>query len=75
MEANKKNLGSDLALVDAHKITPAEYEELPELTPADLYRPDAVWKIGGKKVSPAKGRAAFSSILLPQQQSFFATQL
>ena len=44
MSAKKHVLGSDLARVDAHAITPAEYDELPELTElteADLGR--GVW--------------------------------
>ena len=32
MKENKKNLGSDLAKVDAHVVQPEEYEELPEWT-------------------------------------------
>lgn len=32
MSGNKHALGSDLSKVDAHVITPEEYEEIPELT-------------------------------------------
>jgi uncharacterized protein (DUF4415 family) len=32
MTGNKRALGSNLAQVDAHEITPEEYEEIPELT-------------------------------------------
>jgi uncharacterized protein (DUF4415 family) len=42
-------LRSDLAKVDAHVIRPQEYEELPELTAADLER--AVVKKRGRPVS------------------------
>lgn len=42
MPANKRasprSLGSDLARVDAHRIHPSEYRELPELTPDMLAR-------------------------------------
>lgn len=48
MSASKYALGSDLAKIDSHVITPEEYEEIPELTDewfaqADLYE-------GGKLV-------------------------
>jgi uncharacterized protein (DUF4415 family) len=36
--ASRRSLGSDLAKVDAHKIEPSEYEELPELTDEMLAR-------------------------------------
>jgi uncharacterized protein (DUF4415 family) len=32
MTGNKRALGSNLTQVDAHEITPEEYEEIPELT-------------------------------------------
>ena len=35
---SRRSLGSDLARVDAHVITPEEYEELPELTEELLAR-------------------------------------
>jgi hypothetical protein len=31
MNERKRAMGSDLAKVDAHKITPEEYEAIPEL--------------------------------------------
>lgn len=46
----RPTLRSDLAKVDAHVIRPQEYEELPELTAADLDR--AVVKKRGRPVSP-----------------------
>jgi len=61
MSANKQNLGSDLAKMDAHVIQPEEYEELPEITDKDLKR--GAWKIGDKAVTEAEGRAAFSAAL------------
>lgn len=59
MNANNPVLGSDLACVDGHGIQPEEYAEIPELTEDDLRR--AVWKIGGREVSEAEGRAAFAA--------------
>ena len=32
MSVSKRNIGSDLAKVDAHVIQPEEYDELPEIT-------------------------------------------
>jgi len=46
----RPTLRSDLAKVDAHVIRPQEYEELPELTAADLER--AVVKKRGRPISP-----------------------
>jgi uncharacterized protein (DUF4415 family) len=50
MSANKtkspRSLGSDLARVDAHSISPEEYEELPELSDEMLKR--AVVNKGGR---------------------------
>ncbi len=65
MNANNQNLGSDLARVDAHEILSHEYDELPELTEADLER--GVWKIAGIEVAPAEGKAAFRSALKKQK--------
>ena len=36
--ASRRSLKSDLARVDAHKVKPREYEELPELTEGMLSR-------------------------------------
>src|SRR5438552_2587004 len=38
MTARKRSIKSDLAKVDAHRITKAEYDEAPELTKAMLDR-------------------------------------
>ena len=65
MHANNQNLGSNMAKVDAHEIQSQEYEELPELTEADLER--GVWKIAGKEVAPTDGKAAFCSALKKQK--------
>lgn len=44
--ASRRPLGSDLARVDAHKVQPHEYKELPELTDDMLAR--AVVNKGGR---------------------------
>ena len=44
--ASRRTSGSDLARVDAHRVKPAEYKELPELTDEMLAR--AVVKKGGR---------------------------
>ena len=61
MTAKNSALGSDLARMDAHTITPQEYDELPEITDADMQR--GTWKIGDKVVSQKQGRAAFGAAL------------
>ena len=48
--ASRRSLKSDLARVDAHKVKPAEYEELPQLTEEMLAR--AKVNKGGRPVSP-----------------------
>ena len=45
-----RSLKSDLARVDAHKVMPSEYDELPELTDDMLAR--AKVNKGGRPVSP-----------------------
>ena len=47
--ASRRSLKSDLVRVDAHKVTPEEYEELPELTDGMLSR--AKVNKGGRPVS------------------------
>ena len=54
-------LGSDLAFIDAYENTAADYDDVPELTEADLAR--GVWHIGGHPVSEAEGRAAMAAAL------------
>ena len=44
--ASRRTLGSDMTRVDAHRIKPHEYKELPELTDEMLAR--AVVKRGGR---------------------------
>ena len=48
--ASHRSSKSDLVRVDAHKVTPEEYEELPELTDEMLAR--AKINKGGRPVSP-----------------------
>lgn len=48
--ASPRSLTSDLARLDAHVVTPQEYEELPELTEDMLAR--AKVNKGGRPVSP-----------------------
>ena len=48
--ASRRSLKSDLVRVDAHKVRPEEYEELPELTDEMLVR--ATVNKGGRPVSP-----------------------
>ena len=52
MTEKKRTLGSDLEKVDAHVITPEEYEEIPELTEEWFQQAD--YYEGGKLVR--KGR-------------------
>jgi uncharacterized protein (DUF4415 family) len=52
MSENKRALGSDLNKVDAHQITPEEYEEIPELM--DEWFDKAEFAVGGEVVQPAK---------------------
>jgi hypothetical protein len=61
MSANNQNLGSHLAKVDLHEISPQEYDELTDLTELDIDR--GVWKIAGKEVTPLQGKGAFRSEL------------
>ena len=48
--ASRRSLKSDLAKVDAHRIKPDEYEELPRLTGSMLAR--ATVNKGGRPLSP-----------------------
>ena len=65
MNANKTksphSLGSDLARVDAHVITPEEYDEIPELT--DDFFAGATPYIGEREVSLEEFRAAAKKAL------------
>jgi uncharacterized protein (DUF4415 family) len=57
-------MGSDLAKVDAHKIPPKEYEEIPELT--DDWFAQASPSIGGRPVSDDAWRQAARKIGRPK---------
>ena len=39
-------------------------DDAPELTGAEISRADAEWQVGGKRVTAAKGKAAFREALL-----------
>jgi uncharacterized protein (DUF4415 family) len=64
-ESKQSTVGSDMARVEAHVIGAPEYDELPELTAADLER--GVWSVAGQAVSPAVGKTAFSAKLKKQK--------
>lgn len=69
MTAKSKNISAiDLQKSDAHVIQPDEYDELPELTDADLERPDATWFVGNKIVSREESLAAAGLILTKKQK-------
>jgi uncharacterized protein (DUF4415 family) len=55
MNEKKRTIGSDLAKVDAHEITPEEYEEIPELTEEWFAR--AQLHIGGVPVKRGRPKA------------------
>ena len=46
MNAKSRRIGSNLKKADAHAVTPAEYEELPEVTSEVLAR--AEYRVGGR---------------------------
>ena len=56
MSERKRAMGSDLKKVDAHEITPEEYEEIPELTKEWFAR--AEWRLGGKPLKRGRPKAA-----------------
>lgn len=56
MSENKRVLGSDLTKVDAHKIQPEEYEEIPELGEDWFERAEP--HIGGKPVRRGRPKSA-----------------
>jgi uncharacterized protein (DUF4415 family) len=57
MSANRKST----------KRSSADPDDAPELTGAELSRHGANWKIGGKRVTAAKGKAAFGAALGKRQ--------
>lgn len=46
-------------------------DEAPELTGEEASRPDAIWRIGGRRVTPERGRAAFKARLGKRQVNMF----
>ena len=53
MSAKSRRMGSNLKKVDAHVISAAEYEDLPEVTAEDLAR--AEYRVGGRlKANPRR---------------------
>jgi len=64
MNARKRSLGSNWAKVDAHRIQPHEYDEIPELTDEMIERAD--FFVGGKLVR--KGRAGRPPKEKPKRQ-------
>lgn len=69
MREKKRVLGSDLGKIDAHVITPEEYEESPELGPEFFEQADEYQ--GGKLVQRGRGRpqAATRKVLLSVRYS------
>src|SRR5688572_19369611 len=53
MTANKRKSRTDWSKVDAHQISEAEYEEIPEWTQDQIDRAEIA--IGGKVIRPAQG--------------------
>ncbi len=62
MNANKPVLGSDLNKIDAHVITPEEYEEIPELT--DEFFIQADLHVGGKLIQRGRPKSKQRKVLL-----------
>jgi hypothetical protein len=61
LTAKSPALHSDFEKIDRHEIAPEEYDELPELTDADLDR--ATFRIDGKEVSREEFAAAANAQL------------
>ena len=76
MNANKPVLGSDLNKIDAHVITPEEYEEIPELT--DAFFAQADLHIAGKLIQRGRPKSKQRKVLLsirysPEVVNYFRT--
>lgn len=67
MNGKSKDIGSDLKKVDAYKITPEEYEELPELT--DEFFEEVDECKGGKLVRRGRLKAERRKVLLSARYS------
>lgn len=57
---NRSNTKTDLAKLDAHKITAEEYRDIPEL--GDDFFANAIWTINGKPSSAAEAKKAMETI-------------
>ena len=62
MNVNKANLRDKAPL-----LLDDTFDELPELSDADLARADAVWTMKGVRVDASQGKAAFSAALKKQK--------
>lgn len=62
MTEKRRAIGTDLRKLDAHVITPEEYEEIPELTDEDFAR--GVLHIGGVPVRRGRPKAEKRKTLL-----------
>jgi uncharacterized protein (DUF4415 family) len=78
MKKSRKNSKTNWAKVDAYVNTPADYEEIPELTKewfdaADLYYGNTLIRRGrGRPKKPAKARAKTISLRLdPKIDAYF----
>ena len=66
MTGNSGPTGSDLAFIDAYENTPADYDEIPDMSGVD---PSLVtWKIGDRVVGEAEGRAAMAEALASHRE-------
>ncbi len=62
MTGNKRAIASDLAKVDAHRITPEEYEEIPELDDDFFERAD--YYEGGRLVRRGRPPSAHPKVAI-----------
>ena len=71
MTERKKDMGSDLAKVDAHAVSAEEYDESPEL--GDEWFARAEVHVGGKKVGRPRAATRKQAIKLRLDQAVIAT--
>ncbi len=57
---------SDSARIDAHENTTADYDEIPDMSDADMSL--VTWHIGGRPVGEAEGRAAMAAALAEHRE-------
>lgn len=67
MNAKPYAMGSDLNKINVRDASDEDYNELPELKDSDFERKDAKWRIAGKVVTEAEGKAAFSAAMKKQK--------